>query len=218
MGFIPEAMCNYLLRLGWSHGDEEIISRQQAIAWFDLDHIGKSPARFDLDKLTALNAHYLRAYTPQEILPSLRTDLETALGGPLTAGDEGRLIQGMKSLQERSKDLKGLAQDAQIYCGSFKPVLDEKALAVITPAIHSLMPSCLEALQGAPSWDEASLEAALRQWTTQKGLKMGQIAQPLRALLTGKLVSPSVFEMMAILGPDLSKKRLKETLEELAKK
>jgi len=206
MGFLPEAMRNYLLRLGWAHGDDEVIPTQQAIEWFNLESIGRSPARFDLAKLTNLNAHYMRE-TPNNLLVHLITDpLTRLLGRSFTSEEQERLTKGMTGLKQRAKTLIELVDNARFYCE--RPLFTEEAKKMMTPDRLIPVSKVIERLQTLPDFDEESTQAAVREVAAECGLKLGDLAQPLRIFLTGSTVSPSIFEIMEVLGPTETIKRL----------
>ncbi|MFO1040006.1 MAG: glutamate--tRNA ligase [Geminicoccaceae bacterium] len=199
MGFLPEAMRNYLLRLGWSHGDSEIVSTEEAIAWFDIDAVGRSPSRFDLARLTSLNAHYLRERPDADLVDMILPRLE-AKGLPV--GDIGatRLLQGMPGLKHRARTLVELAGMAAFYVHVRPIALDAKAMAVLDAPARELVGAVRPAFEAAPDWDEAPLEALARSEAERLGVGFGKLAQPLRAALTGTSVSPGIFEIMRVLG------------------
>lgn len=208
LGFLPETMCNYLLRLGWGHGDHEIINREQAIQWFDVDAIGKSPARLDVAKLTNLNAHYIREATNERLIDLIQTQLNTKLGRETTVEEKNRLLRGMNGLKQRAKTLIDLAASALFYC-EVQP-LDEKAQKFTSKDSKALVQSVANHLSTVVDTDftEATLDATIRNTAEQLNEKLGNIAQPLRVALTGSTVSPSVFEMMEVLGKEETLKRL----------
>jgi glutamyl-tRNA synthetase len=195
MGYLPEALRNYLLRLGWSHGDEEIISTEQAVEWFDLAQVGRSPSRFDFAKLDNLNGHYLRAADDGK----LAADVAARLGSTDPAALE-RLRRGMPGLKARAKTLKELAENARIYVTARPLPMAEKAAALLTPEARALLGGLEQRLGAAGDWTAAALEAAVRAFAEAENVKLGQIAQPLRAALTGSTTSPGIFEVMEILG------------------
>jgi glutamyl-tRNA synthetase len=198
MGYLPEALRNYLLRLGWSHGDDEIISSEQAIAWFDIDAIGRGPARFDFVKLDSLNGHYIRQTDDDRLAELLVPFLERLLGHPVEAEALARLRAGMGGLKSRAKTLVELAANARFYVAARPLTLDEKAQRIITEARQIL--TDLPASMSNADWTSAGLEMAVRAYAETHGHKLGTLAQPLRAALTGSTVSPPVFEVMAALG------------------
>lgn len=199
MGYLPETMRNYLLRLGWSHGDDEIIPTSQAVEWFNLESIGRSPARLDFKKLDNLNAHYIRA-TDDAKLASMIGETR-----PLTAVARQRLIAAMPGLKERAKTMVELSSAAEFLFDDGPRALDEAAQKNIAPQIIAEVLPALE----ATDWTGPALEAAARAFADAKGQKLGQVAQPLRAALTGKGNSPPLFDMMAVLGREESLVRLK---------
>jgi glutamyl-tRNA synthetase len=207
MGFLPEAMNNYLLRLGWSHGDDEIISAEQAISWFNLESIGRSPARFDMAKLTNLNAHYIRESDNQRLFDLIVGKLEGKFARPLGEVEKQRVISGMDGLKQRAKTLLELALSAEFYI--HMPAIDPKALTFANSESANLIDALIETLVEVEDFTEAGLESILRQYAEKTGLKLGALAQPLRVALTGSTVSPSVFQIMEVLGKVESLNRLK---------
>ena len=201
MGFLPEALRNYLLRLGWSHGDDEIISTEQATAWFDLDAVGKGAARFDMARLTNLNAHYLRQ-TDDAALARLIAPRLAAAGHPVDAASLARLEAGMAGLKPRATTLVDLAARATFYVARRPLALSEKAARLLGSAARERLGRLLPALASLPAWDEMALEQTVRAEAEELSVKLGQIAQPLRAALTGSDASPGIFEVMVVLGRD----------------
>ncbi len=209
MGYLPETMRNYLLRLGWSHGDDEIISTEQAIAWFDLEHVGKSPARMDYKKLDNLNGHYIRSSTDHALVAEAVAYLEREVPPRvLSTKARARLQAAMPSIKERAKTLVELVQGAAFLFSDGPQSLDNSAEKLLTPEARGLMAQILPALE-ATDWSGTALEEAARAFANAKGIKLGQAAQPLRAALTGKSASPPLFEMMAVLGREESLLRLR---------
>ncbi len=208
MGILPAAMRNYLLRLGWGHGDDEIISTKQAIVWFDIDAVGKSPSRFDMTRLMNLNAHYLRAMANDELLGLIRPLMEKTLGTPLSEAAGARILRGMDGLKPRAKDLNELANGAMVYARERPLTLDEKATAQISGEGRDILTNARPALSSVGTWTHDALEATVRDLAEANGLKLGKIAQPLRAAITGSTVSPPLFEVMEILGREESLARL----------
>jgi glutamyl-tRNA synthetase len=199
MGYLPEALRNYLLRLGWGHGDDEIIDTAQAIALFDLDGVGRSPSRFDFAKLNHLNGHYLRAADDGRLAELVRPRIEKRLGHALGPDGEARILAGMDGLKARADTLEQLADNAMFYVRSRPLAIEDKAAKILTAEARALLGELVRSLVEA-DWSLAGLEAAIRDFATSRGLKLGQIAQPLRAALTGSLASPGIFEVMALLG------------------
>jgi glutamyl-tRNA synthetase len=209
MGFLPAALCNYLLRLGWSHGDDEIISTEQAIEWFDLPGVGRSASRFDLVKLTNLNAHYLRETPDAELLRLVLLRIEAKLGGKVDAVGVERIERGMSGVKQRSRTLVELADNLVFYAKSgAPPIVDDKARAQLTPDARTLLGKLASALEGESDWSEPTMEGAIRRFAEQQGVKLGQVAQPLRVALSGSTVSPGIFEVLSVLGPAETKQRL----------
>ncbi len=199
-GFLPEAVCNYLLRLGWSHGNDEIIGREQAIAWFDLDHIGRSPARFDIEKLTSLNAHYLRSADPHRIVRLLLAELSLRCNGTLAPTAEERLEKGLDSLRERAKTVNELSANARFYAVDGAVTPDAGAAALLTADARTRLGAVVKLLGQVQPWRAEAIEAVTREACEERGWKLKDIAQPLRAAVTGAKVSPPLFEVMEILG------------------
>jgi glutamyl-tRNA synthetase len=209
MGYLPETMRNYLLRLGWSHGDDEIISTAQAVEWFNFESIGKSAARMDYKKLDNLNGHYIRS-TPDATLVAEVTAFLARETPPriLSMTARSRLESAMLSLKERAKTLVELIQGAEFLFTDGPRTLDEAAAKLLGPESRATLAAVLPALE-ATDWSAAALEAAARTFAEQKELKLGQVAQPLRAALTGKASSPPLFEMLSLLGREESLVRLR---------
>jgi glutamyl-tRNA synthetase len=207
MGYLPETMRNYLLRLGWSHGDDEIISTEQAVEWFNFESIGKSAARMDYKKLDNLNGHYIRE-TPDATLVAEVTAFLAREPRILSMTARARLEAAMPSLKERAKTLVELIQGAEFLFSDGPRTLDEAAAKLLTVEGRATLAAVLPALE-ATDWSGPALEAAARAFAEQNGLKLGQVAQPLRAGLTGKASSPPLFEMLALLGREESLIRLR---------
>ncbi|MFZ1427602.1 MAG: glutamate--tRNA ligase [Geminicoccaceae bacterium] len=199
MGFLPEAVRNYLLRLGWGHGDEEIIATEEAIAWFDLGAVGRSPARFDLAKLTSLNAHYLRARPDAELVELVRPHL-ARLGLEPDAKAAHRLEMGMDGLKQRARTLVDLAQSAAFYARPRPIPVDDKAARLLDEAARSALAGLVKPLAALDDWHDEVLESVCRAQADALGIGFGKLAQPLRVALTGTTVSPGIFEIMRVLG------------------
>lgn len=205
MGYLPEAMRNYLLRLGWSHGDEEIISTKQAIEWFNLESIGQSPSRLDFMKLDNVNSHYLRLADDQMLANHIADRLNIEKSGIYYE----RLIKGMEGLKPRAKTLKDLAEQAKFYTIPRPIPLDPKAQSLLTEEARKLLSDLLPSLELC-EWQKADLEQTVRHFVEKSQIKLGQIAQPLRAALTGSAQSPGLFEVMEVLGKEETVGRLKD--------
>jgi glutamyl-tRNA synthetase len=209
MGYLPETMRNYLLRLGWSHGNEEIIPTAQAIAWFDLENIGKSPARLDFKKLDNLNAHYIRGLDDHALADDVAAFLARETPPrPLCPLARSRLIAAMPSLKERAKTILELASGADFLFSDGVRQPDEAAAKVLSGEAQQINGAFLAAAEGS-SWVAAALEEKARELANAKGLKLGQVAQPLRAAVTGRTTSPPIFAMLEVLGREESVARIK---------
>jgi glutamyl-tRNA synthetase len=219
MGYLPEALRNYLVRLGWSHGDQEIFSTQEMIDAFDLSSIGRSPARFDFAKLENLNGYYMRQTDDErlvnaleDLLPELGGD-EHHLGRKFTPALREKLIAAMPGLKERAKTLVELL-DSAYYLYAQRPLkLDEKAASLLAEG-RSRLAGITEKLQAVSDWSAQSVEAVVREHAEAIGAKLGQVAQPLRAALTGRATSPGLFDVMAVLGKDETLLRLQDQLKD----
>lgn len=208
LGYLPEAVRNYLLRLGWSHGDDEIIGTEDAIRWFDLDKVGRSPARFDFAKLDSLNAHYLKQTDDARLASLVAPRLATLLGRPLDGAAQERLAKGMTGLKQRAKTLVELTENSRIYAESRPLTFDEKARKLLTSAARSLLADYRARIESVSAWSQGALEQAARDQAAAAGIKLGDLAQPLRAAITGRGVSPPIFEVMEVLGREESLSRL----------
>lgn len=200
MGYLPEAMRNYLLRLGWGHGDDEIIATEQAIAWFSLEGIGRSPSRFDLAKLDSLNAHYLRQADDARLAELVAPRIESRLGITLDPESRALLRRAMGGLKSRAKTLVELADNANFFFTKRPLRPDDKAAAQLDGAARTLLADLAGMLADLSDWQATDIEAAARAFAEAHGQKLGKIAQPLRAALTGSTVSPPVFEVAELLG------------------
>ncbi len=200
MGYLPEAMRNYLLRLGWSHGDDEIIPTEQAVAWFDLDAVGRAPARFDLDRLASLNGHYLRQTADARLAALVAERYADAHGAAPDADALGLLERGMAGLKTRAKTIAELTDNATFYLAE-RPLVPTSKAAKLLHGDGAAVLACLApTLAAIERWDAEALEAATRAHAEREGVKLGSVAQPLRAALTGTTVSPPIFEVMEVLG------------------
>jgi len=215
LGYLPVAMRNYLVRLGWSHGDQEVFSTEEMIAAFDLPQIGRSPARFDFAKLESLNGHYMRASTDRElvaaidsVLPHLANGAEIA--AKLTPAVREQVMAAMPELKERAKTLIDLVDAAGFIWASRPLTLDDKAKAVLTAEARALVASVIPALEAIDPWNAEASEQAVRAFAEQTGAKLGAVAQPLRAALTGRTTSPGIFTVLAVLGRQESLARLRD--------
>jgi len=211
MGYLPETLRNYLLRLGWAHGDDEIISTEQAIAWFDLPGIGRSPSRLDFGKLDNLNGHYIREADDDRLARLITPRIEAGIGRRLTAPQTARLAAGMAGLKPRAKTLNDLAASAGLYAQERPIEPDAKAAGLLTAAARELLSAWLDRAQTG-DFSAAALEQAARTLAEERGVKLGELAQPLRAALTGSTISPPIFEVASIFGRDEVIARVKDLL------
>ena len=211
-GFLPEALRNYLLRLGWSHGDEEIISSEQAIEWFDLSSVGRSAARFDFAKLTNLNGNYIRSADNEDLSKLVTSTLQEKFDGKLAEATQDRLKKGMDELKERAKTVVELSENAEFYAKIRPLEMTEKALSMLDSVSLSHLSNVLKELSELANWQVEEIEKTVKAFAEAAELKLGKVAQPLRAALTGTTVSPSIFNVMAVLGRDEALGRLEDAL------
>jgi glutamyl-tRNA synthetase len=215
MGYLPEAMRNYLVRLGWAHGNQEIFSTDEMIAAFDLPAIGRSPARFDFAKLENLNGHYIRATPDADLIDALASLLPHIAGGQklatkMTPALRSKLLAAMPGLKERAKTLVELFEASRFLWANRPIDLDDKAKAMLTPEAKGVIAAVLPQFEAAADWTPATIEADVRAFADRSGLKLGAVAQPLRAALTGRTTSPPIFDVLAVLGRDESLARLRD--------
>ena len=209
MGYLPDALVNYLLRLGWGHGDDEIISRDQAIEWFDFGGIGQSPARFDMAKLDNLNTHYLRETSDTDLLDTVFEQLTALLSGEISGDGRQRVAKGLTELKKRARTVNELVENARFYVEPPQyPLADAKAAKLLNEETSGLLMRAKEALATVDDWSSSSLEEKLRSLAADMGIGLGKIAQPLRAAVTGMNVSPGIFEVIEILGRDETLSRI----------
>ena len=208
LGMLPEAVVNYLLRLGWGHGDDEIISRDQAIEWFGLDHVGKSPSRFDFKKLENLNGHYIREADDERLAKLVAPKLH------LKGEQRALLVRAMPELKARAHTLNQLAEGAHFLFASRPLEFEEGASGLLTDDSRAILAAAHKRLVALAKWDAESLEAAVRDVAEASGVKLGKLAQPLRAALTGRTTSPGIFDVLALLGRDESLARIADQMVE----
>jgi len=208
MGYLPEALRNYLMRLSWSHGDEEIISTEQAIEWFGLEAVGRGAARFDFQKLESLNGHYIRNADNDRLTELVMARLEEMLDGKLAEGAAARVKMGMDGLKERAKNIKELSENAVFYAISRPLQPDDKASEILTDEAKQTLGAFRADVAEIEEWTEENVQAAAKAYADANELKLGKVAQPLRAALTGTTVSPGIFEVMAVLGREETLARL----------
>jgi glutamyl-tRNA synthetase len=200
-GILPEALVNYLLRLGWGHGDQEEFTREEAIATFSLDGVGKSPARFDMKKLLNMNGHYIRAADDRRLAELIAPKI-----GP--AANVGLLTDAMPVLKTRARDLNELADGAAFLFKTRPIALTEQAAALLDCGAKALLAQLSTRLRTEQGWTAATLEANLKAYAEELGLGLGKLAQPLRAALTGQTTSPGIFDVLVLLGREESLARI----------
>jgi len=203
LGILPEALFNYLLRLGWGHGDDEIIARDQAVEWFDMVGVGKSPSRFDLAKVQNLNGHYLREADDDRLAGLVLQRLEGTADADLDL-----LARAMPVLKVRAKDLNELAEGSAFLFAKRPLAMSEKALGLLSDEARGRLGVICERLSGLTDWKLEELEANLKAMAEELGLGLGKLAQPLRAALTGQTTSPGIFDVLVLLGREESLARI----------
>jgi glutamyl-tRNA synthetase len=213
LGYLPEAMRNYLVRLGWSHGDQEIFSTDEMVAAFDLPQIGRSPARFDFAKLESLNGHYIRQSSDAELVAAIERLLPhlangAALAAKFTPDLKAKLLAAMPGLKERAKNLVELIDSARFLYADRPIAIDKKAKPLLNPQACAIIAELLPDLSKVEPWTTQATEEAVRAFADRKEIKLGAVAQPLRAALTGRLTSPGIFEVLHVLGKQESLARL----------
>jgi len=214
MGYLPEALINYLVRLGWSHGDQEVFSREELIQFFTLDTVGKAPSVFNPEKLDWLkdwlNAHYIKERDPESLVPLLKPHLE-ARQYPTKPADY--LARAVKTLQPRSPKLVDMADAMKFYLVDEVDIDPTAAKKFLTPESRPAIEKIMAALQAMERFDEKGLEAVFVRMVEELGIKLGKIAQPVRVALTGTTVSPGLFEIMDVLGKETVLRRLTRVLQ-----
>lgn len=211
MGYLPSALKNYLLRLGWAHGDDEIMSEQQAIEWFGLDGVGKSPSRFDFTKLENMNGYYIREVETNEALVEIcQPIIEKLLGRPLAENEVTLLISAMDEFKPRAKNINDLAESTLFLFASRPLSFIPKAEKILSDDARVILANITELLEENTAWDTDTLEAEIKEFAEAKDLKLGKIAQPIRASLTGNNVSPGIFDILIWLGKKESLARIKD--------
>ncbi|MBL8579629.1 MAG: glutamate--tRNA ligase [Mesorhizobium sp.] len=219
MGYLPSALRNYLVRLGWSHGDDEVMSLDDMIRWFEIEDVNKGAARFDFAKLEALNGVHMRQTDDAELLDILIRTLPYLENGKTIAArlDErtrAQLLAAMSGLKERAKTLVELADGAAFLFAERPLPIDEKAKAQLGEPQKEILRGAFAALKAQEGdWTASATEGAIRAFAEEKGLKLGAVAQPLRAALTGRTTSPGVFDVLAVLGRDESLARIADQID-----
>ncbi len=213
MGYLPEALRNYLLRLGWSHGDDEMISDSQAIEWFNLEHIVSSPAKFDYVKLDSVNAHYMREMDDTKLAQTVAQRLHETTGTAPNAAQIAILAKGMAGLKQRAKTLKDLAESAAFYVTPRPLQLNDGAKKILTADAKAMLGSLRTLLNDLADFSPTSIETSIKEFAVAQGKKLGDFAQPLRAALSGSNVSPPIFEVASFLGKPETLGRIDDVLK-----
>jgi glutamyl-tRNA synthetase len=207
-GYLPEAIRNYLLRLCWSHGDDEFISTEQAIQWFDFDGIGKSPARFDFAKLGSVNAHYIKQTDDRKLAELAEPFIAKTLERPLTLAQMDLLTRAMPDLKPRAQTIVEIAEQAVFYFQEGPLKIDDKAKKLLTPEARQYLADLAARMKELPDFTAHAVEELFRKYAEEKGLKLGAVAQPLRVALTGSTISPPIFGVAGLLGKEETLKRI----------
>ena len=220
LGYLPEALRNYLVRLGWSHGDKEFFSTEEMIAAFDLPQIGRSAARFDFAKLENMNGQYMRASSDQALLDALVGTLPYLPGGEaitaqLDATKLGQLRAAMTGLKERAKNLVDLLDGAGFLFAQRPLPLDDKAAEILAKGGQAHLAALIPRFEALTDWTARETEQIVRIYAEETGAKLGQVAQPLRAALTGRSTSPGIFDVLEVLGQKESLDRLRDQAKSL---
>jgi len=213
LGILPEALENYLLRLGWGHGDAELLTRAEAIPLFDLSGVGRSPAKFDLKKLESVNAHYLKRAANSRLAGLIAPRIEALAGRPMTAEEQAWLMESLEELKPRAKTLNELAASARYLLRDGPVPMDAAALKQLDAPGLSLLAAARDSFVALERFDRGSLEEAAQALALQHGVGLGKVAGPLRAALTGQGVSISVFSILSVLGREESLTRIASALE-----
>lgn len=217
MGYLPAALRNYLVKLGWSHGDDEIMTMEQMVEWFGFDGMNKAAARFDFTKLEAINGQYIREMDDEALLAYFESISSEIEGGKFIADNlddqtQPILLRAMPALKERAKTLVNLAQGAAFIFEQRPIPMEEKAVSLLNEDGLSVIKGILPCFEELPDWKPETVEACIRDFTESKELKLGKVAQPIRAAVTGKATSPGAFDVLQILGREVSINRLKDVL------
>jgi glutamyl-tRNA synthetase len=214
LGYLPEAVSNYLLRLGWGHGDEEFISREDAVRWFDLSGVGRSPSRFDTKKLDNLNGHYIREADDGRLAGLTAPRIAPLIGRTLSTDELALLTRAMPELKPRAKNLNELAEGATFLFRERPLDLDEKSEQLLGGEAPRFLAQVHAALSALDEWTAAATEAGVRSVAEAAEVKLGQVAQPLRAALTGRATSPGIFDVLVLLGREESLARIADRMNE----
>ncbi|MDZ4857253.1 MAG: glutamate--tRNA ligase [Nitrospirota bacterium] len=214
MGYLPDAMVNYLVRLGWSHGDQELFTRQELIEKFSWKNVQTSAAVFNPEKLLWVNAEYIKMSPPTEVAQALAPLVEAAgLTGEAQAVSADQLAQLVVLVKERAKTLVEMVDWVRPYFGQTVTYDEEAAKKFLTPAIAPILRKLLSRFEAVPAFSKHQWEEAFKQLVEEEGMKMGQLAQPVRVALTGRTASPGLFDVMDVLGRDRALFRLRQGIE-----
>lgn len=209
-GYLPEAMRNYLVRLGWSHGDDELFTTEQAIEWFDLDHVGRSASRFDIDKLQSVNSRYIQISDNNFLANMIRGPLTEFCGRELDTVDMDRITVAMPELKKRAKTIIQIIDNAKFIVSKRPIEIDNNGTQIITGDARSLLHELKIILNEISQWDLDTIESTIREFATIKNISLSKIAQPIRVCLTGTTTSPGIFEVLLILGREESIGRIED--------
>ena len=212
MGYTAEGMRNYLARLGWSHGDDEVFTTEQALQWFDLSGIGKAPARLDFKKMESINGHHIAMSEDAALVLDINGFLTASGGSDLSATQQAGLEKAMYCLKDRAKTLGDILEKGQFILGSRPFTPDEKASKNLDTVSRGILKELTPQLQTV-SWERDAIEAQVMEFAEAREMKFGKLAGPLRAALSGRAVTPSVFDMMAIVGRDETIARLQDAAD-----
>ncbi|HEV7719600.1 MAG TPA: glutamate--tRNA ligase [Arsenicitalea sp.] len=211
LGYLPEAMRNYLARLGWSHGDDEIFSTEQMVEWFSLEDLNKGAARFDFVKLESINGHYIREAKPDylyDVMLATAKEVGREVDHAGLVANKATVLAALPELQPRAKTVLELIDLAQFIYATRPLTIEATAGELLTADVRAMLADLAEILRGLNDWSVASIDAAVRAYAEAKGLKLGKVAQPLRVALTGRTVSPGIFEVMVFIGKEEALARL----------
>lgn len=207
MGYLPEALCNYLLRLGWSHGDDEFITREQAIEWFDIEHLGKSPSRIDFDKMKSMNAHYMHMLKPEKVISFLEQENDSNVN--LSDQSKKNIIAAIDDIKQRAELVSDLLPLASMYCDEANIIPDQEAREVINQADDNIIKGVELVLSRVNGYNSAQIQQEFKELAAGLDIKLGHLMKIVRAIIAGRLNSPGMFSMIAIIGSKESLRRFK---------
>ena len=213
MGFLPEALLSYLLRLGWSHGDDDIIPMDKAIDWFDITDVGRGAARIDFDKLASINSHYIRESGDETLFELIKGPIEERIQSSLDQESIKRLKNGIPALKSRAKTIPELIDNIVFYVQKRPLILNKKATNILNSDARKRLAQLAEILGELGIWSEQSIEKVTKDFANQQEINLKQIALPFRAAITGTTISPGIFEVAKILGQQETMGRLKDVAE-----